>query len=141
MPILDRFIEDMEDIVSLEGPLESIDGKLMLCIPLEAGGDKLAPFARGIGEIDGNFLKVIIQPWLAEELKVVAGSLVLVDNKHGQFTITRSAANDSPPGFGEMTSMGNRFPGMNPYLEDTNLWPEFHHKLVAWLYQILLPGI
>jgi len=34
----------MEDYTSLEG----IDGKLMLLIPLEAGGDKLAPFARGL---------------------------------------------------------------------------------------------
>jgi hypothetical protein len=52
----------MEEITSLEGPLESMDGKLMLRIPLEAGGDKLAPFARGIGEVDGDCLNVIIQP-------------------------------------------------------------------------------
>jgi hypothetical protein len=37
--------------------------------------------------------------------------------------------------------MANRFPGMNPYLEDTNLWPEFHHRFVASLDQILRPGL
>ena len=86
----------MEGIISLEGPLESIDGKLMLRIPLEAGGDKLAPFARGIGEVDGDYLIVVIQPWLAEKLRVGAGSLVFVDNNNGKFNITRSAANDLP---------------------------------------------
>jgi len=49
-----------------------------------------------IGEIDGEFLKVVIQPWLAEKLRIRAGSLVIVDNLNGKFTITRSAANDEP---------------------------------------------
>jgi hypothetical protein len=30
---------------------------------------------------------------------------------------------------------------MDPYLEDENLWPVFHHQLVMSLYQILLPGL
>jgi hypothetical protein len=30
---------------------------------------------------------------------------------------------------------------MDPYLEDPTLWPEFHHRLVLSLYQILLPGL
>ena len=84
----------MEDYISLEGPLENIDGQLKLLIPLEAGGDKLAPFAHGIGEIDGEFLKIIVQPWLAEKLRVTTDSLVVVDNKDGKFTITRRAEND-----------------------------------------------
>lgn len=86
----------MTDPILLEGPVELVDGKLMLRIPLEAGGDKLAPLARGIGEIDGEHLNVVIQPWLAEKLRIGAGSLVFVDNKNGKFTITRSAANDEP---------------------------------------------
>ncbi|HXB59843.1 MAG TPA: hypothetical protein VNU95_09770 [Candidatus Acidoferrales bacterium] len=84
----------MADFVSLEGQIESIDGKLVLHIPLEVGGDKLAPFAGRIGEIKDGYLNVVIQPWLAEKLRVSAGSLVFVDNKDGKFTITRSAAND-----------------------------------------------
>ena len=84
------------DIVSIKGPVELIDGKLMLRIPLDAGGATLAPLARGIGDIDGEFLVVVIQPWLAEKLNIGQGSLVVVDNKNGKFTITGSASNDGP---------------------------------------------
>ena len=56
----------------------------------------LAPLAKRIGDIDGEFLKVVIQPWLAEKLRIATGSLVIVDNVTGGFTITRSAANDEP---------------------------------------------
>jgi len=37
--------------------------------------------------------------------------------------------------------MPSPFPGMDPYLEDDKLWPEFHHALVAGLYQALLPNL
>src|SRR4051794_16829656 len=37
--------------------------------------------------------------------------------------------------------MPSPFPGMDPYLEDPKLWPEFHHALVAALYQGLLPNL
>lgn len=84
----------MTEAVSLEGPVEIVDGELAILIPLAAGGAVLAPFAKGIGKIDGPFLKVVIQPWLAEKLRIEVGSLVIVDNMNGKFTITRSAAND-----------------------------------------------
>ena len=84
----------MAEVVSLEGPVEVVNGELAILIPLEAGGSVLAPLAKGIGEIDGDFLKVIIRPWLAEKLRIAAGSLVIVDNANGKFTITRSPAND-----------------------------------------------
>jgi hypothetical protein len=88
---------EMADAISLEGPVELVNGKLMIRIPLAAGGDKLAPLAHAIGEIDGEYLNVVIQPWLAEKLRIAAGSIVVVDNRNGKFTITRSAANDQPP--------------------------------------------
>jgi len=84
----------MSEQISLEGPVELIDGKLTLQIPLVAGGDKLAPLARGIGEILSQDLVVVIQPWLAEKLRIGVGSLVHVDNYSGKLTITRSAKND-----------------------------------------------
>lgn len=84
----------MEDTISIEGPVELIDGNLILHIPLSAGGQQLAPLAVGIGQIEGDFLRVVIKPWLAEKLRIGEGSLVVVDNKNGKFTITRSAAND-----------------------------------------------
>src|SRR5476651_1214947 len=33
------------------------------------------------------------------------------------------------------------FPGMDPFLEQANLWPAFHRQFVAALYQHLLPGL
>jgi len=84
----------MAEVVSLEGPVEMVNGELTILIPLEAGATVLAPLAKGIGEIDGEFLKVVIRPWLAEKLRIAAGSLVIVDNANGKFTITRSPAND-----------------------------------------------
>jgi Protein of unknown function (DUF4058) len=37
--------------------------------------------------------------------------------------------------------MPSPFPGMDPYLEDEKLWPEFHHLMVTGLYQKLLPDL
>jgi hypothetical protein len=85
----------MQDVISLEGPVELMGNRLAVRIPLIAGGDKLATLARGIGEVDGEYLNVTIQPWLAEKLRIGAGSLVVVDNCNGKFTITRSAKNDT----------------------------------------------
>jgi hypothetical protein len=44
-------------VMSLEGPVETVDGELTVLIPLEAGGSALAPLAKGIGKIGGEFLK------------------------------------------------------------------------------------
>jgi hypothetical protein len=87
-------VATLSDVVSIEGPVELEDGRLTLRIPLSAGGDKLAPFTKGIGGIEGDDLVVVIQPWLAEKLRIGANSLVVVDNTDGKFRITRSAAKD-----------------------------------------------
>ena len=88
----------MTDYVSLEGPVELVEEQLILRIPLDVGGDRLAPLAKGIGSIVGDELHVVIQQWLAEKLRIAEGSLVIVDNKNGKFTITRSPANDEGKG-------------------------------------------
>jgi hypothetical protein len=88
-------ILSVSESVSIEGPIDLENGRLILRIPLEAGGDKLAPFAKGIGEVEGDELVVEIKPWLAEMLNVGATSLVVVDNIEGKFRVTRSAANDA----------------------------------------------
>lgn len=64
----------MSEQISLEGPVDLIDRKLTLQIPLAVGGDQLAPLAQVIGAIDGENLNVIIQPWLAEKLCIGVGS-------------------------------------------------------------------
>jgi hypothetical protein len=88
----------MQDSVSIEGPVELVEGQLMLRIPLSAGGGELAPLATGIGEVKDDYLCVVIQPWLAEKLRIGEGSLVVVDNDEGKFRITRSARNDKSTG-------------------------------------------
>jgi orotate phosphoribosyltransferase len=77
----------MENITSLKGPVESIDGQLVLRIPLAAGGSQLVECSRGIGEVQGECLKVSIPEWLAEKLGISAGSQVRVDNYDGKFNI------------------------------------------------------
>jgi hypothetical protein len=88
-------VEPESDVISIEGPIELFGDQLALRIPLDAGGDELAPLTRGIGFVEDGFLVVIIQPWLAKKLSVSLGSLVIVDNRNGKFTIARSATNDS----------------------------------------------
>ena len=84
----------MTEPISIEGPVELVDGEVMFRIPLAMGGGVLAEAARGIGETDGESLNVVIPTWLAEKLRIEAGSLVMVDNEDGKFHIIRSAADD-----------------------------------------------
>jgi len=81
-------MDDQEDdFVSLVGPLEERDGKLVLMIPLDAGGDRLSQCTRGIGEIEGDMLCVKIPDWLAAKFEMQIGSLVSVNNRDGKFNL------------------------------------------------------
>jgi hypothetical protein len=80
-------VRDMNEGISLEGPLEWRDGQLVLLIPLDAGGSELIECAKGISEVAGEFLKVEISEWLAGLLRVVAGDRVIVGNADGKFQI------------------------------------------------------
>lgn len=77
-----------DDVTSLEGPVERVNGKLTLLIPLEAGGDEFVECSRGISEIEGDCLKIVIPEWLAGSIRVEAGDLVSVNNANGKFNIT-----------------------------------------------------
>ena len=77
----------MDNVTSLRGPIEKIDGKLTLLIPLEAGGDQFIECSKGISEIEGVYLKVTIPEWLSGMLRITEGSLVSVDNENGKFNI------------------------------------------------------
>lgn len=79
--------DDADDVFSLTGPVELIEGKLTLQIPLDAGGDQFIECSRGISEIEGDSLKVVIPDWLAGMLRIEAGDLVSVDNANGKFNI------------------------------------------------------
>ncbi len=75
------------ELTSVQGPVEKVDGKLTLRIPLDQGGRELIKCSRGISEIDGEYLKVTVPEWLAGALRIEEGSLVLVDNQNGKFNI------------------------------------------------------
>jgi hypothetical protein len=77
----------MGNVMSLEGPVLKVNGELMLLIPLEDGGDKLVECSRGISEVQGEFLKIVIPEWLAGLLRIEEGDLVCVHNSDGRFHI------------------------------------------------------
>jgi hypothetical protein len=77
----------MDEVTSLRGPVEKIEGKLTLLIPLEAGGDQFVECTKGIAEIHGTFLRVTIPEWLSGLLRIDEGSTVSVDNANGEFNI------------------------------------------------------
>lgn len=37
--------------------------------------------------------------------------------------------------------MPSPFPGMDPYLEEAKIWPQFHHQFLTCLHQILVPSL
>ena len=80
---------DEEDYISLRRPIEREDGKLVIRIPLDAGGERLQLVARGISEIDGDDLLVTIPYWLAQKIQISEGSEVYVDDRWGKFNITK----------------------------------------------------
>ena len=80
----------MEKVMPLEGPVLKINGELVLMIPLWAGGDELQECSRGISEVKGEFLKIVIPEWLAGMLRIEEGDLVCVEDADGKFHITPS---------------------------------------------------
>lgn len=81
----------MGEVMSLEGPVFKVNGELMLLIPLDAGGSELVECSRGISEIQGEFLKIVIPEWLAGMLRIEEGDLVCVHNTDGKFHIQASS--------------------------------------------------
>jgi hypothetical protein len=77
----------MNEELELEGPVLKVNGELMLLIPLEAGGTELVESSRGISEVQGEFLKVIIPEWLADVLRIEEGDLVRVQKSNGKLNI------------------------------------------------------
>jgi hypothetical protein len=37
--------------------------------------------------------------------------------------------------------MPSHFPGMDPYVEDEKVWPDFQHHLIMAIYHLILPGL
>jgi hypothetical protein len=77
----------VEDELYLEGPVLKIDGQLTLLIPLDAGGARLVECSRGISQVTGEFLKIVIPQWLAGFLCIDEGDLIRVSNVNGALHI------------------------------------------------------
>ena len=82
-------MDDQSDdsVTTLGGPVELIDGRLMMRIPLASGGDQFVSCARGIGHVEGSDLVVVIPQWLATKLGILDGTQVVIDNRNGKFNI------------------------------------------------------
>jgi len=79
-----------DEVMSLEGPVLKVDGQLMLLIPLASGGSELLECSRGISEVQGDFLKIVIPEWLAGVLRIEEGDLICVHNGDDKFHIQPS---------------------------------------------------
>jgi hypothetical protein len=77
----------VNEVTTLQGPVEKIDGKLALRIPLEAGGDQFIDCTRRISQVDSQFLIIFIPEWLAGSLRIEEGSVVSVDNANAKFNV------------------------------------------------------
>lgn len=79
-----------ENYLSLRGPVDREGGKLVLRIPLAAGGEQLSIVARKISRVDGDDLVVTIPHWLAQKIGINEGSEIYVDDRNGKFNITKA---------------------------------------------------
>jgi hypothetical protein len=81
---------DVENVKSLEGQVLKVKDVLMVLIPLADGGSELVHCSRGVSEVQGEFLKIVIPEWIAGMLRIEEGDLVCVHNTDGKFHINAS---------------------------------------------------
>ena len=75
--------------MSLQGPVERRENRLILRIPLDAGGDKMQLVARATSFVEGKNLVVLLPEWLAQRMGIGEGSEVYVDDRWGKLNIAR----------------------------------------------------
>jgi hypothetical protein len=75
-----------EDSVHLQGPIELIEGRWLMRIPLAAGGARLLSSTRGIGRVIADVLEIEVPAKLIKKLGLRDGQTVSVHNKGGKFT-------------------------------------------------------
>jgi hypothetical protein len=80
----------MKELMSWEASVLKVRDELMLVIPLADGGSELAQGSRGISEVHGEFLKIVIPGWIAGMLRIAEGDLVCVRERDGELQITAS---------------------------------------------------
>lgn len=78
------------DYLSLEGPVERLNGQLILRIPLEAGGHRLHETVCTECVVQGNDLIVPLPDWLTASIRLREGTAVHVDDRWGRLNIART---------------------------------------------------
>jgi hypothetical protein len=82
----------MEELMSLQGPVLKVNGQLTLLVPMEDAGSESIDCRRGISEVAGAYLKIVIPDWLVGMLRIEEGDLVSVSNWDGTFEIQPDVA-------------------------------------------------
>ncbi len=77
------------DYLSLEGPVERLNGQLILRIPLEAGGHRLRQTVCTECNVQGKDLIVPLPDWLTSSIRLAEGTAVHVDDRWGRLNIAR----------------------------------------------------
>lgn len=87
MPTTLRMVEN--DFVALEGPVERRGDRLVLRVPLAAGGERLKDAARATAYEEDGSLVVELPDWLSDRMRLHEGATVHVDNRWGKLNISR----------------------------------------------------
>ena len=75
--------------ISLQGPVERRENRLVLRIPMDAGGDKLQVAARTTSIVEDGMLVVLLPEWLAQRMHLQEGTEVNIDDRWGKLNIAR----------------------------------------------------
>ena len=78
-----------ENYISLQGPVERREDRLVLRIPMNAGGEKLQITARATSFVEDGNLVVLLPEWLAQRMQLGEGSEINIDDRWGKLNITR----------------------------------------------------
>jgi hypothetical protein len=82
----------MEELMSLQGPVLKVNGRLTLLVPMEDVGSDSIECRRGISEVSSGYLKIVIPDWLAGMLRIEEGDVICVNNWDGTFEIQPDVA-------------------------------------------------
>ena len=74
---------------SVQAPVERRRNRLVLRIPMNAGGDKLQLVARTSSFVEDGDLVVLLPEWLASRMNLGEGSEVYLDDRWGKLNIAR----------------------------------------------------
>ncbi len=78
-----------ENYISLQGPVERRENRLVLRIPMDAGGDRLQLVAKATSFVENDALVVLLPEWLAQRMHLGEGSEVNIDDRWGKLNIAR----------------------------------------------------